>query len=158
MGAAFCCREESKIPTLIFPKGEDDVQTFEMLNVAYNMHVPKDTANFRNLMEAIIAFKIDDWTEEKYMAWMEKHIGDRKDYDKNWLCTLNENNDWRYDNPELVQHVKGHIFPYISTIETVMNKAIEDKAKIGELDVEVWANCIASRLGGGSISFTTKLD
>jgi len=143
---------------LILPKGEEDSQSFEILNVAYNMHVPKDTANFRSLMEALVALQIDDWEGEKYAAFVEKHAGDCVNYDESWLCTLNEDKDWRYDNPALHHRVKGHTFTSIDSLKSVRAKVIADKASVDELNVEFWVNGISSRLGGGSISFTKQLD
>ena len=122
------------------------------------MHVPKDIANFRSLMEALIALQIDDWEWEKYTAFVAKHAGDCVNDGDSWLCTLNEDKDWRYDNPELHHRVKGHTFTSIDSLKSVRAKVIEDKAKVDELNVEEWMNAISNRLGGGSISFTKQLD
>ena len=137
--------------TLILPKGEEDSQSFEILDVAFCMHVPKDIANFRSLMEALVALQIDDWDWEKYQAWVEKHAGDcNKPMGESWLCTPNEDKSWRYDNPALHNRVKGHTFESLEILKNVRAKIIEDKAKVDELNVQDWVNSISARLGGGS--------
>ena len=147
---------ESKI-FVILPKGSEESQSFEIYNCGYNMCVPRDTATFRSLMEAIEALQLDDWTEDTYNDFIEKHVGEDQGDDKAWLLDYTDKNDWRYNNHNMVIREKGYALQSLDQLKYAREVAIEMKAKSNELNVEEWVNSISKRLGGGTISFTTNL-
>ena len=130
---------------LIIPKGQDESQTFKISNVAYNMFIPTTSDEFHRMMHAIAALEIDEWDNEKYSDFVEKHAGVDTDYDNNWMCTLQEGKDWRYDNNPMKEKTNGYVFEHLNAIVETMTALREQKAEIEACDWEVWANKIHGR-------------